>query len=127
MKLNGLTKYGLAVFTLIVAPLLVVAQQAGGSLKGVVVDQMGASIPGAKVLITNGFARRELKTDETGAFSVEIPSGSYQVLIESPGFRVAKLSRVRIQSDSSKEIRVVLRVRPVKYGKCPRGQTCVWL
>ena len=127
MRLNSRTKYGLAVLTLIVAPVVGAGQQAGGNLKGVIVDQMGASVAGAKVLIMNGSARRELKSDEMGAFSVEVPQGSYQVLVESLGFRIAKLNRVQVRSASSKEIRVVLKVRPVKYGKCPKGQTCIWL
>ena len=127
MRLNSRTKYGLAVFTLIVVPLVGAGQQADGNLKGVIVDQMGASVAGAKVHIMNGSARRELRSAEMGAFSVEVPHGSYQVSIESPGFRIAKLNGVQVRSGSSKEIKVVLRVRPVKYGKCPSGQTCIWL
>jgi uncharacterized membrane protein len=127
MRLNNPIRYGVAVFMLVVAPLVVAGQQAEGNLKGVILDQMGARVAGAKVLILNRSARRELKSDEMGAFSVAVPHGRYQVLIESPGFKVAKLNNVQVRSASSKEVKVVLKVRPVKYGKCPRGQTCIWL
>ena len=127
MRLNSRRTYGLAVFTLIVAPLVGAGQQADENLKGVIVDQMGASVAGAKILIMNGSARLELKSNEMGAFSVEVPQGSYQVLVESIGFRIAKLNRVQVRSASPKEIRVVLKVKPVKHGKCPKGQNCIWL
>jgi uncharacterized membrane protein len=126
-KIFDYSKYAAAIFVLFVAPLMAAGQRAGGNLSGVILDEMGARVARAKVFIVSASTRRELESDETGAFSVEVPEGNYQVLIKSPGFRVAKLNRVRVRSAASKEIKVILKVKPVKYGKCPKGQTCIWL
>ena len=125
--MNDLTKYAAAIFIMLFSQLIAAGQGAGGNLRAGIVDEMGASVARAKVFIVSESARRELTSDEMGAFSVEVPEGSYQVLIESPGFKVAKLKKVKVRSAASKEIKVVLKVNPVKYGKCPKGQTCIWL
>jgi len=127
MRLSAPVKHAAAVFTLLVAPLLVVGVQPGENLRGVIVDQMNARVARAKVLIVSGSNRRQVLSDEMGEFSVEVPPGAYKITIASPGFRVAKLSKIRVLSGTAKEIRVVLKVMQVKYGKCPKCQICLWL
>jgi uncharacterized membrane protein len=95
-------------------------------LKGVVLDQMGASVPRAKVTVANKTIKRELETDERGVFKFAIPPGTYQIVVEDAGFKVAKLNKVHV-SERVSEIKVVLKVKEIKYGKCPKGQICVWL
>jgi hypothetical protein len=70
--------------------------------------------------------KRELETDDTGVFNFAIPPGIYQVLVQSAGFKVSKLKKVRV-SEGVSEIKVVLKVKGIKYGKCPKGQICLWL
>ena len=127
MRLSDPIRYAGAVITLLVAPLLVVGQQPGENLRGLIVDLMNARVARAKILIVSGSQKREVLSDEMGEFSVEVPAGAYQITIASPGFRVAKLRKIRVQSGRVKEIRVVMQVIPVKYGKCPKGQICLWL
>jgi len=95
-------------------------------LTGIVFDQMGARVGRAEVTIESKAIKRKLKADEIGAFRVEIPPGRYRILVESPGFKVAKLNKVRVGAGVS-EIKVVMKVKEIKYGKCPKGQICIWL
>ena len=95
-------------------------------MKGVVLDENGASIRHAKVSVASKTIKRELETDELGSFSVELPPDTYKIVIELIGFRTTKLSKVRVREGMS-EIKAVLRVKEVKYGKCPKGQICLWL
>jgi uncharacterized membrane protein len=95
-------------------------------LTGIVFDQLGARVGRAEVTIESKAIKRKLKADEIGAFRVEIPPGRYRILVESPGFKVAKLNKVRVGAGVS-EIKVVMKVKEIKYGKCPKGQICIWL
>jgi hypothetical protein len=99
-----------------------------GAIDGVVMDVMGAVVARAKVVITVGSSSREFETNEMGEFHATIPLGLYRITVESPGFKVAKLNRVRVTAGASRSLKIVLAVRPVKHGKCPKGsQPCIWL
>src|SRR5262245_39576386 len=59
------------------------------SLRGQVVDELGAVIPGAAVTLTprDGGKARELKSGATGDFLISnIPEGAYTLSVESAGF-----------------------------------------
>jgi hypothetical protein len=105
---------------------IVSGQSLESSLKGAVLDQMGARVARAKIRVKSKVIECELESDEMGNFSVHLPQGTYQIVIESPGFKVAKLSKVRVD-ESVSEIEVILKVKELKYGKCPRGKICLWL
>lgn len=67
------------------------AQQTSATLSGVVKDNQGAVIPGARVVIMNqsqGAVARELKTEPDGSFTVYplIPA-TYTVRVEATGFK----------------------------------------
>ncbi|HZE69104.1 MAG TPA: carboxypeptidase-like regulatory domain-containing protein [Pyrinomonadaceae bacterium] len=121
------TKYLSAAVILVVVPLAVAAQQADANIRGVILDQMGASVAKAKIVIASRSIRHELISDETGEFSSIVPVGAYQVTVESPGFLVTTLNRVSVQPSMSKTLKIVLKIRPSKYGKCPKGPPCIWL
>jgi hypothetical protein len=118
--------YLLALCLLVGCQIVGNAQSTDITVKGVVLDQMGASVGRAEITVTSKTVKRELKSDEAGTFRVELPPGTYQVVIQSPGFRVFKLSKLRVREDMS-ELKVVLKVMDIKYGKCPKGQICLWL
>lgn len=111
---------------LIGCQVIVCGQSLESSLKGTVLDQMGARVAHAKIIVKSKVIERELESDEIGNFSLQLPRGTYQIVIESPGFKVAKLSKVRVGAGVA-EIEVVLKVKEIKYGKCPKGKTCIWL
>ena len=69
--------------------LSLVGQTGAARISGQVTDADGAAIPGAVVQIVNQetLAKREAKTDGTGSYAVAgLPSGSYQIIVEAPGF-----------------------------------------
>ena len=100
MRLRDPMKYAAAAFILLITPLLVVGQHPGEKLRGVIVDQMNARVARAKVLIVSGSHRREVFSNEMGEFSVEVPSGTYQITICQPRFsgRQAEQSPSAIRS-----------------------------
>jgi hypothetical protein len=69
-----------------------VAQSIVGRIAGTVTDAAGASVPGARVQITNegtGIAR-EATTDPNGFYvATNLPVGNYRVAVEAPGFKQA--------------------------------------
>src|SRR5688572_12388422 len=67
------------------------AQNATGSISGVVQDTQGAVIPGASVVLINqdqGVEVREMLTNEAGIFLfTPLSAATYTVTVELPGFK----------------------------------------
>jgi hypothetical protein len=64
-------------------------QTGTGRFSGQVTDPDGSVIPGATVQIINQdtLAKREVKTNDVGAYSVSgLSAGRYQIIVEAPGF-----------------------------------------
>src|SRR5258708_2895030 len=77
----------------------VVAQQISGSIIGVVKDSQMASIVGAKVSLTDQAqgATRETATSSDGSFVFTlVQPGSYNVTVESPGFKKFEQKDVKL-------------------------------
>jgi len=73
------------------------AQGLSGTLTGTVVDQSNAVVPNANITLKdeNTGALRRTVSNEEGFFSIsQVPTGTYTVLIEAPGF--AKLERTGV-------------------------------
>src|SRR5688500_16690099 len=69
---------------------IVVATQNRGELVGKVIDNAGAVLPGASVVLT-GPDRRTTTTNERGEFTfVALQPGQYLVVAELPGFRTTR-------------------------------------
>jgi hypothetical protein len=60
-----------------------------GSIQGFVKDQSGATVPSAKITLTNQSGlERQATTNDAGYFNVtNIPPGSYSIAAEAPGFK----------------------------------------
>nr|MDP9112614.1 carboxypeptidase-like regulatory domain-containing protein [Acidobacteriota bacterium] len=105
------------IFTLLAATLLVStslwAQGAAGSIAGTVTDPSGASIPGAKVTLTD-MARggaRALTTDAAGAYAApNLTPGTYSVKVEFQGFKTTE--RPNIVLEVGQDIRVDTTLQP---------------
>src|SRR5277367_4725828 len=66
-----------------------VAQNSTGRIAGVITDQSGAVISGAKVVVTNAATnvRSEAVTGADGTYQVlDLPIGNYTVSVEKDGF-----------------------------------------
>jgi len=83
----------------------------GGALAGQVVDPQGAVIPGAKVQATNSVTMTtyEATTNDEGRFLLRnLPAGTYEVRVESPGFSAFILAGVPVQAGNVTEISATL-------------------
>jgi Carboxypeptidase regulatory-like domain/TonB-dependent Receptor Plug Domain len=87
------------------------AQDATGTIAGVIADPSGAVIQNAKVMVTNSGTKvgSATSTDANGFYQVpHLPIGSYQVTVEAPGFSRAASAPVAL--DINQTLRVDLRL-----------------
>jgi Carboxypeptidase regulatory-like domain/TonB dependent receptor/TonB-dependent Receptor Plug Domain len=95
---------------IVAAPLC--AQEGTSTLRGTVVDQSGAAMPGVSVSLANqatGLNRRTVTTNSNGdyVFTSLIP-GAYRVTVEAQGFKKAVQQDVRLAVGETLELRVAL-------------------
>jgi hypothetical protein len=86
------------------------------SLRGSVTDPQGALIDLAKVSLENGETgfRRSAVTDSTGNYQfLQVPPGSYTVIIEKPGFSVLTQKEVELRVNTPATLNVVLQLGSV--------------
>jgi hypothetical protein len=90
--------------------------QMTGEITGQVVDETGASVPDARVVILNTATgeTREFQTDATGSYLVpQLFPGTYQITVEKTGFRRFVRSGVVLQVGQRARIDVRLTVGTV--------------
>jgi hypothetical protein len=81
-----------------------------GKLTGIVLDPAKVYVRGATVTVKGRRVRRELYSADDGSYSIELPSGIYNVRIAHMGFYPVR-RRVRVQSNGVTTLEVALRVR----------------
>jgi hypothetical protein len=81
-----------------------------GKLTGMVLDPAKVYVPGATVSVKGRRVRRQLYSADDGSYSIELPSGIYNVRIAHMGFYPVR-RRVRVQSNGVTTLEVALRVR----------------
>lgn len=87
-----------------------------GSLGGVVTDAADAVVAGATVKVVETGTRKETTTttNSYGRFTARnLPTGNYQVRVESPGFKQAIVNSVRLNAGTPVNVRVSLEVGAV--------------
>jgi Carboxypeptidase regulatory-like domain len=85
----------------------VFAQQTSGNLRGVVKDQNGAAVRGARITITDRTTNTSFAAETTseGEFRVNnMPAGEYQMKIEAAGFRSLTLNEVRVLLNQTTDV-----------------------
>jgi hypothetical protein len=82
------------------------------SLVGTVIDKNDARIAGAVIRIENASYHKELQTDDTGVFHLELPAGTYCITVEKDGFRRFVIPSFRTDSRINSRITVRMKVRP---------------
>jgi len=94
-------------------PLPLLAQNAA-PLRGQVLDEVGAVIPGAKVtLVSLDGKRREVTTNAKGEFSIpSVPTGDYNLIVEFKGFQPHVQNGIKV-SPSTEPLKVVMAVATV--------------
>ena len=107
----------LLVLLVLLVPAATWAQVLYGSLVGNVTDPNGASVPGAKVEITN-LATGDVttaNTDDRGAYMVnDLQAGTYKVTISSASFKTTIKEDVRIEANKTYRFDAQLEVGGVE-------------
>ena len=86
--------------------------QATASFSGTVSDKAGAVISGANVKITSQATAftREVKTDDTGHYTVPLlPAAFYTIRVQAQGFGAVEQKDVRLQVDEQREVNFSLQ------------------
>ncbi len=92
----------------------VLAQSDDGSIRGVIVDQLGARMSATVTLIRNGQSVAATETDATGGFVfAELAPGRYRVETVAPGF-AGNVSQPIYVGSSDVEIEIALSVGPIE-------------
>ena len=97
-------------------PCMVLAQSDAASLTVMVVDQSGATVPGATVAVRHAptGASREATTDNRGRVTFTVlPPGSYAVLVSLDGFRQFRDPSVQLAVGQAATLDAVLEVGQV--------------
>src|SRR5689334_10998919 len=93
------------------------AQVLYGSMVGTVVDQAGASVPGARVRITSiGTSQsRETDTDSSGTYTFpSIPGDTYDVVVTKTGFQKFTIRGINVPADAKVRVDAVLNIGAVE-------------
>jgi Carboxypeptidase regulatory-like domain len=89
------------------------AQQAQGSITGVVTDASGLNVPGAKVTALDnqtGFSR-SAETLKDGSYTIPLlPPGNYQLKFEKPGFQTSVQGPLQLRVNQHAEVDTQLKV-----------------
>jgi hypothetical protein len=96
---------------LLLGPIL--ANDPTGTLTGTVTDVSGATVPSARVSVTNEAtnAVREALTNEDGDFTIALlPPAHYRVAVEKTGFRRAVMSDVSLDVEQTARVDFTLQV-----------------
>ncbi|MBI4874511.1 MAG: carboxypeptidase regulatory-like domain-containing protein [Acidobacteria bacterium] len=96
--------------------LAALAQVATSRLDGIVEDESGAVIPGAKVLVVNSRTQARAETTASAEGRFIFPSlqpGLYTVTVEAPGFRKAVVSALELNAAATVSERIKLEIGQV--------------
>ncbi len=85
-----------------------------GIVEGYVIDAEGYALPGATVRIEQADA--EVVTDDTGAFSFEVPRGSYTLSVTHPGHEPARQTGLRVIANVGVATRIALKPKVETFG-----------
>src|SRR5438105_6339154 len=94
-------------------PVNSVAEAAQGGIVGAIRDEKGANMAGAKVTVSNAATglQRETTTAGNGLFRLlALPTGTYQLKAEAPGFATATTTGVEVGVDQIRRVEIVLHV-----------------
>lgn len=113
MNQNALRRFFLSIAIVLAMTAIAIAQQATGSIEGLVRDSTGAVLAGADVAVINTEtgAVRMFVTNDSGFYKVpSLPVGKYTVRVTVQGFAPKDLTNVILQVGSVAEVNVDLEV-----------------
>ena len=91
------------------------AEPAGGTLRGVVTDPSGAAVGQAQVAVSMAGAKRTVRTDARGAWSLPaLRPGTYLVVVTRTGFAPFTQSGVAVAEGAETTVDAHLEIAPVR-------------
>jgi len=106
----------LVVFLVLLAPMLLSAQEFRGTISGIVTDTTGAVVPNARItaIETQTGAKAETQSGSSGEYTIPFLSpGNYQVTAEAPGFKKFVQKNLQLASGGHPVIDIRLEVGAV--------------
>jgi hypothetical protein len=103
----------LPLLMVITVPPSVSAQTSTGTLRGALVDETGACIPGAAISATHRATaeRFETKSGPDGSFALtQLPGGSYSVRVELSGFKPWERKRLTVRAGRTSTVKIKMKV-----------------
>ena len=80
-------------------------------IEGVVVDTAGAAISGASLSLFSLDRIRATKSDAAGGFDfTNLPSGSYDLEVDHPGFKMKLLERIQVADNVVQQFSIALQI-----------------
>ncbi|HEX3985231.1 MAG TPA: carboxypeptidase regulatory-like domain-containing protein [Acidobacteriaceae bacterium] len=102
-----------ALFSLLIAPSCIRAQELQGTFTGTVTDPSGAVIPNATITLSEnavGTQARVVQTDANGSYTAtNLPAGTYTITIAAPGFSTVKQQDVILNVAQQRAVNVQLK------------------
>jgi len=112
--INRLVFVGMMICLLALATTTAFAQTTGSAtLRGTVKDPAGAIIRGATVTLTNTRTKEERKAntgDEGTYVFAAVTPGEYSVKVEAPGFKTSELSKVALETSTTRALDITAEV-----------------
>ncbi len=101
------------IFAFFASCFLVLAADPTGTIAGNIADPSGAAVVSAKVTVTapaTGLSRTAATANDGGYVFPLLPTGSYNLSVESPGFKRFEQRGVTVNVDGSTSLPVVLQI-----------------
>ena len=96
-------------------PLTLIAQQTG-RIEGIVLDE-ATEAPIASVSVTLSAIQQRVLTDQDGAFTLEVPLGTYNISVQFPFYLTQTVSGIEVTESQPKQtLRVILTPQVIKLG-----------
>jgi outer membrane receptor protein involved in Fe transport len=126
--MRDLRKICTVLCTLLLGALMAWSQAVNGTLLGTITDSSGATVPKAKVTITEmntGFSRN-METNESGNYSFPtLEPGIYRVSVESAGFRTAVKDRVEVLVNTTARADLMLQPGAINESVTVTAETAI--
>ncbi len=79
-----------------------------GTLTGQTIDCFGDIVKNAEIKINGEKFHRELNSNKNGLFTLHLPEGKYEIIVEKCGFKKLSMVNVEIKKDSTYKINLSL-------------------
>ena len=95
-----------------------------GHFKGAVINVKGSKIKAARITVAgNGFIRR-LTSTKVGKFEIDLPPGTYRILVEKSGFARYELTNLEIRPNEQASFTFRLEPRN-RQSSLPQQESCL--